>query len=144
MQVLTLSEPFTFVKPDMDKERNKLLSTMVLKYSEYPILSEAMMKEMYEFYDANFFYGLLSKQVGDMAAKSAGSLRMGNPVLITLSQSIFRDVVEGNAKNRMDAIMCVMEHSLHLTLTNTQLKGTVHYPRQSSGDCPATQRQRTG
>lgn len=134
----TLSEPFTFVKSDMDKDRNKLLSTMVIRYGEYPTLSEAMMKEMYEFYDANFFYGLLSKQVGNRAVtykisnkatKSAGSLRMGDPVRITLSQPIFRDVV-GNVdnlsvnglsvSNRMDAIMRVMEHELvHLALSSS-------------------------
>jgi hypothetical protein len=133
-----LSEPFTFVKQDIEKDRENILDRLSDEYGEYPTITEDMMKEIYEYYNTHFFYGLLRKQVGNKgiifevsnkATRAAGSARMSIPIRVMLSEKIFSEVTEKNilsvtanglhVTNRMDAILRVMEHELTHVILST-------------------------
>lgn len=100
-----------------------------------------MMKEMYDYYDKHFFYGLLGKQVkprgisfevSNKATRAAGSARIGKPIRVMLSAKVFDRITSKNASslkvnglhivNRVDAIMNVMEHELtHVALLSSEI-----------------------
>jgi len=136
--VFTLKDLLEFKKENIEQDRNVIVDKLIKEYGDYPEPTPQMMKEIFDYYDKYFFKGVLSQQIGNKkvefvisnkASKTAGSVRMGNPIRIMLAKQIFDGITENNIiyltsnglhfTNRVEAIVNVMEHELTHVLLQT-------------------------